>query len=382
VDRYRVISADSHLDILPERWTHHVPRQYQGVAPRTPPPRVVQGYTLGPFDGLGRRVYERPVDLGDGYAGPPGTGSPGQRVRELDVDRVDAEVLFPGVHGPAEWRKITDNRAYRAVVRAYNEFLAEEYCGVAADRLLGLGVIPVSSTDDAVTEMEYCKGRGLRGVVLGAFPSCHSYPDPEDDRFWGAAVDLDMPVTVHVEFGFPNATYGGRSGPAFKYPIEPASGVLDVILRYGKYGFRGALHAVQLTWAGVFDRFPKFRIYFAETQIGWIPNFLEQMDNHYTRHQYWAERLLGLKPLQRLPSEYVKEHCYWGFQYNPVGVREMYREVGVDRIMWATDFPHAESDWPESSRVIQESVAGLPVEAAYKVVAGNAMDFFRLGSPE
>jgi len=74
----------------------------------------------------------------------------------------------------------------------------------------------------------------------------------------------------------------------------------------------------------------------------------------------------------------VKEHCYWGFQYNPVGLREMYREVGVDRIMWATDFPHGESDWPYSQKVIDQTFAGIPDDVKHKVIAGNAVDFFRL----
>jgi predicted TIM-barrel fold metal-dependent hydrolase len=72
---------------------------------------------------------------------------------------------------------------------------------------------------------------------------------------------------------------------------------------------------------------------------------------------------------------------YWGFQYNPVGVREMYREAGVDRIMWATDFPHGECDWPYSQQVIDESFRGIPDEAKHKVIAGNAIEFFHLEGP-
>lgn len=372
----KAISADSHLDILPSRWTHHIPAKYRDSAPKDPQPFTFEGYTIGPFEGLGRRVYPETVELGEGPL--PGTGSPEQRVRELDVDGVDAEVLFSGVQGPPQWRStIKDDAAYLAVVRAYNQFLADEYCTVAPDRLLGLGIIPVTNAAGAVAEMEYCVRKGLAGIQLSSFPTGLSYPSAEDDRFWAAAVDLRCPVTVHVEFGFPSTTYGTK-GPAFIYPKRPEKGFNDIILRYAKYGFRGALHAVQLVWGGVFDRFPSFRIYFAETQIGWIPNFLEQMDNHYRRHQFWAERLLGLQPLKQLPSDYVKEHCYWGFQYNPVGVREMYREVGGDRIMWATDFPHGESDWPYSRQIIEESFAGIPDEARDKVIAGNAVDFFHL----
>ncbi len=373
----RCISADSHLDIVPSRWTPHIPAKYREHAPADPQAFEASGWTVPPWEGIGRRVYPE-VATGEGFNDPPGTGSPQQRVRELDIDGVDAEILFSGVQGPPSWRStIKDDAAYLAVLRAYNEFLWQDYCAVAPDRLLGLGVIPVTGVDDAIREMEYCVQHGLVGVQLGSFPSGLSHPSAADDRFWAASLDLKCPVTVHVEFGFPNTTYGAK-GPAFVYPKRPDKGFNDIILRYAKYGFRGALHAVQLVWGGVFDRFPDFRIYFAETQIGWLPNFFEQMDNHYKRHQLWAGRLLGLPELKRLPSDYVKEHCYWGFQYNPVGVREMYREVGVDRIMWATDFPHGECDWPYSQDVLAESFAGIPDDARHKVIAGNAIEFFHL----
>jgi predicted TIM-barrel fold metal-dependent hydrolase len=390
---YDCVSADSHLDIFPSRWASRIPLKYREQGPKDPVGFVTdEGRAVAPFEGLGRPVYAEPIELGPGFDDLPGTGSPAQRLRELEIDGVDAEIIFPGALGPANWRAAAkDDAAYRAVVRAYNEHMWEEYCVGAPDRLLGLGVIPVTGVDDAVAEMEYCARNGLVGVALNSFPSGLSHPSHEDDRFWAAAVDLRCPVTVHVEFSYPTATAvpsgvsprsygGGAPGPAFIYPKHPERGFNDIILRYAKYGFRGALHAVQLVWAGVFDRFPALRVYFAETQIGWIPNFYELMDQHYLRHQYWADHLLGLKPLKQLPSDYVKEHCYWGFVYNPVGVRTMAREVGVDRIMWATDFPHAESDWPHSQRVISESMGELSEGDRNKVIAGNAVGFFRLNA--
>jgi len=386
---YRCISADSHLDIVPSRWAGHIPAQYREHAPKDPQAYITaDGHLVKPFEGLGSRVYPE-VEIGPGFTDRPGTGSPQQRVRELDIDGVDAEVLFSGVQGPPVWRStIKDDPAYLAVVRAYNEHLWQEYCAVAPDRLLGLGIIPVTGVEDAIAEMEYCVKNGLPGVQLNSFPTGLSHPSAADDRFWAASIDLDCPITVHVEFNYPVAgaepngvsprTYGaGTAGSAFTYPKYPEKGFLDIILRYAKYGFRGALHAVQLTWAGVFDRFPTFRIYFAETQIGWIPNFLEQMDQHYLRHQEFAEKLLGLQALRQLPSEYVKEHCYWGFQYNPVGLREMHREVGVDRIMWASDFPHGDSTWPESQRIIDEHMRGVPLAEQKMILHDNVQRLYR-----
>jgi predicted TIM-barrel fold metal-dependent hydrolase len=147
-----------------------------------------------------------------------GTGGPEQRVREQDEDGMDAEVLFAAmVAGPVFWRNIAHDEVYKAVIRGYNDWLGEEYCAVAPDRLIGMGVIPISNVDDAIAEMKHCKKLGLKGVLLGGLPGGKGYPTPEDDRFWAAALDLDMPVTVHVQL---YRTGARANQPTMKYPKE------------------------------------------------------------------------------------------------------------------------------------------------------------------
>ena len=109
---------------------------------------------------------------------------------------MDAEIMFTGVSGPNLWRGIRNDEVYRSVVRAFNEYLGEEYCAAYPDRLLGLGVIPEVGVDAAITELKKCKELGLVGVTLNSFPSGKSFPTKDDDRFWAAAVDLDMPITI------------------------------------------------------------------------------------------------------------------------------------------------------------------------------------------
>ena len=207
---YQLVSSDSHLEVLPERWSHRVPSHLREGAPRSI--RTAEG---GDALVIGDQLVQpaNPTDLYAGrdhavsdpfdvkYEDAAGTGPPEQRLKEQDADGVDAEVLFPGqVGGPAFWRNVTDDTVYKAVVRAYNDWLAEECCAVAPDRLIGLGVMPWTNAEDMVTEMEHCAKLGLKGVVLGVLPSAQGYPTPEDDRFWVAAVDMKMPVTVHVRF--------------------------------------------------------------------------------------------------------------------------------------------------------------------------------------
>jgi uncharacterized protein len=369
---YRVVSADTHLDISPEAWRHRVAAEYRDCAPRLvrlphTDAMLIEGRALNKMDNTRSGVpYERWLAPGTGmrYEEMAGAGSPEQRVREQELDGVDAEILYPDNGGRGSWQKIADDDAYHAVIRGHNDWLAEEYCSVAPDRLIALGVLPQRDLEKTIAELEHCARLGLKGVDLNAYPNGSLFPKPADDTFWAAAIDLDMPVSVHTNF----AGYD-----------EVKSRQLDFGRFLAKaHGHSGAGTAAQLTMAGVFDRFPKLQLFFAENQIGWIPNWLEQMDMLYQQHRFYHERLQsGLAPLSRLPSEIVKAHCAWGFMDNPIGI-ELRHYIGVDRIMWSNDFPHPPSDWPNSRDTIERNFQGVPIDEKYMMVAGNCIRFFHL----
>ncbi len=388
---YRYISADSHLEIDSTHWLDRVPQSYRDQAPRlVRQPDGSDTWTIADkifrpaaaadlYGGKGRDVY---VPFGGKYEGTPGTGSPEQRIKEQDRDGIDAEVLFPSQQGgPKFWRRIGDNDAYKAILRAYNSWLAEEYCAVDPERLIGVGILPLGCTlADTIAELEHCAKAGFKTVLLQGFPSGRAYPCEEDHRFWSAALALNMAISVHVDLD----RTGERQGPLFKYPRESeeimkklSHDLVDQVGRFGPVRGNGSIPAVQWVLSGLFDRFPKLNIFFAENQIGWIPFFLQAADVRYDRHYRWAERLLGFKPLKRPPSEYIREHCLWGFQFDRVGI-ELRHKIGVDRLMWGSDFPHQESDWPDSVGVIERNFAGVPQEEKQKMVCGNAVEFFHL----
>jgi predicted TIM-barrel fold metal-dependent hydrolase len=388
---YRYISGDSHLEIDSKHWIDRVPVKYRDQAPRlVSQPDGSDVWTIGDkimrpaaaadlYGGKGRDKY---VPFGGKYEGTPGTGSPKQRIQEQLQDGIDAEVLFPSQQGgPKFWRRIQDDLAYQAVVHAYNGWLADTYCAVDPRRLVGVGILPLThDVADSITEMEHCAGIGLKTVLLQGFPSGKAYPSREDDPFWAAALNLNMPVSVHVDLD----RTGERASPLFKYPREPddlmkkiVHDLVDQVGRFGPARGNGAVAAVQWVLSGLFDRFPRLRIFFAENQIGWIPFFLQAADVRYDRHVRWAERLLGFKRLRRLPSEYIREHCLWGFQFDRIGV-ELRHKINIDGLIWGSDFPHQESDWPDSMGVIERNFMGVPEEERYKMVCGNAVEFFHL----
>jgi len=313
------------------------------------------------------------------YDTAAGSGPPEQRLREQDMDGIDAEFLYPGGGSGQGLRRISDRPTYLAIVAAYNEWLAEEYCSVAPDRLFGVGYLPNVGVDQEVAELEHCAKLGLKAVVMYAFPSGKNHPTADDDRFWDAALDLQIGLTIHTSM---SRGTGQRGERMLAYPKDGQGDQrppVDLVDRMARYGTRhcGALEAVQMVMDGVFDRHPNLKIYWAENQIGWIPIYLEQMDMNYEVNHFWAERLMGLKPLKQKPSDYIRQHAYWGFFDDPIGVK-LRHEVGVDHVMWGSDFPHEVTRWPNSVEVMTDQLAAVPGDEKRKLMAQNAIDFFHI----
>ncbi|MBO0713788.1 MAG: amidohydrolase [Acidimicrobiales bacterium] len=377
----RIISGDTHLEVPAERWTCRVPAAYRDRAPRTvrlangADGFLIEGSPVreNAFDLYGGKGRDRWGPFGQTYEETPGTASPEDRLACLDLDGSDAEIIFPPVvTGPRAWRNIRDDAPYLAVVRAYNDFVAEEYAGYAPTRFYPMGVIPMAGVPRAIDELRHCAGLGLKGVMLSAFPSGLGSPGDEDDAFWEEALALRMALTIHVDLD----RSGPRAGPLVHYPKR--AGMADLAGQVARFAQRGALNAVQLMIAGVFDRFPTLRIFMAENQIGWVPTFMTVADERYDRHLHWARELLGFEGLKNgHPSDYIRRHVLWGFQRDPAGV-ELRHWMGVDHLIWGSDFPHQESEYPHSHKVIEQNFGRVSEEDRAKMLSLNATRFFGL----
>lgn len=379
---YRVISADSHIDLNPDVWNHRVPAKWRDRAPKRV--RMPNGSDAIVVDGgkpntigITRSVGVPPEDLHKQvptFETAAGTGTPEQRVKEQDKDGVDAEIMFSQIYGVL--RQAKEDDFYLALVRAYNDYLAEEYSAAVPDRLFPLAIIPTTGIDDAVAELEHAAKVGLKGVALTSFPNGHGFPTPEDDRFWAASLDLRMPLAKHGGGRFA----GKRDDPLLQYPQSPgdpdmhkADGLQELFRWCGTH----ACGVMQMAYAGVFDRFPTLQMYWAETMAGWIKYALWQMDDSYRRYRHMMRAYWALDFLERQPSDYIKEQNHWGFLYDPVGV-ELRDCIGADKLMWASDFAHAASDWPNSPKIIEEIFTGVPAEEKHAMLAGNAVKYWHL----
>jgi predicted TIM-barrel fold metal-dependent hydrolase len=292
-----------------------------------------------------------------------GTGDASQRLREQDFDGIDAEVLYPPVFISRYIENIADKDAYLAMVRAYNTFLAEDYCSVAPDRLIGNAVIPITGTEDAITEMKRVKSLGLRSMCLAQFPAGEPTPSTDDDVFWHAALEAGMAITAH-------GGMGDRMSPLM---VASATGRFDMVTSLVSRTFPGPTAVIaNMAVSGTFDRIPELRIYLAETNASWMPAVFYMMDDSYELFRDWY----GVH-LKKKPSEYAREHFRFGIIRDPLALK-MRDFLPAEDLMWGSDFPHSVTSYPRTREWLEIIFGDVPPELRRKILVDNPVEFFDL----
>lgn len=362
--RYSLISADGHVNEPPGLWVDRVPAALRDRAPRIErfadgDAWVIEGvadpitFGMNACAGLAPEQMTSWCRFEDIRAGGY---DPAARLAEMDADKVDAEVLFPTPRLSQAIIASADVEYHHAMVRAYNEWLAE-FCGYAPERFGGMAIVPNRGVEPAVAEVERALASpGIRGVVMGCYPNGTLAIQPEDDKLFGMLAERGIPLTIHVSL-----TQGMPAAHRAKLP------------GYGRF-FDAPNRMVEMVFAGVFDRFPELQVFFAETDFGWVPYVKEQVDNNYQR----------LDPVSRfglemLPSEYIERHFHFGFMTDTHGLHNRHA-VGVERILWSNDYPHISADWPNSWRTIQAAFSGIPTAERNLMLSGNAQRLWGFGS--
>lgn len=378
MQKYEVISADGHLEVPMESWIDWVPIQHRDFMPRLI--RSDDGQERWRIEAHGE-VWERNCSgnlvadwdydefvpgksryLDSEGAKRPGTGDAVQRLREQDIDGIEAEVLFPPVYSPLFFKhdlKRKDRDGYLSFIRGYNSFLAD-YCHIAPDRLIGVAMMPETGVDDAIAEMVRSRELGLRAMAPTMWPNGSIQFEPDDDRFFAAAIDVGMRVTPHMDFG------GVKPSPP-----GGASKTVDNILA-GIQTPGPAYTIGQLIVNGVFDRFPNLRVYFAETHAGWLPYTLMWVDEVYPRWNHFV----GVE-IKKMPSEYWRDNCLFGFVADRLAMK-LWRYIGVHMLMFGSDFPHSVGTFPYTRETLDDLFEGVSPDIRRQVLVGNPCEFFGL----
>ncbi|HZU07964.1 MAG TPA: amidohydrolase family protein [Chloroflexota bacterium] len=339
-----IISADSHVMEPHDLWVKRLPAAFREQAPRFPEPK-----------------------LGEGFQAHPGGHDPHERVKEMAVDGVSAEVLYPTL--ALSLFGLDDAALQEACFQVYNDWLIE-YCQVAPERLVGIPAIAVYDVDHGIRELERCRKAGLKGALIWMAP----HPDlpfhsEHYERFWAAAQDLDMPISLHI-----------LTGHSYFKNVD-----LHTNTRRGVEHYRGSVNLKLLDAAnalfdfifyGILERYPRLKVVIVETEIGWLPFYLQQWDYYFRRF-----RKTNPPPIDKEPSEYFARQIYATFFNDAVGGRNLAWDR-VDNYMWSNDFPHPNSTWPNSRKVIERDLGHLPPEKRAKLVRENVVRLYNLAVPE
>ena len=291
---------------------------------------------------------------------PKGGQDPKIRIVDMDMDGVAAEVLYPtftlGLFA-------ADRDVQEAAFRVYNDWVAD-FCKASPKRLFAVPCLAVYDIDAAIGEMHRCHDMGLLGGLVWQVPD-PKLPLTSDhyERLWAAAAELGYPINFHILTGF-NYFRNKRQG------MEKIRGSVNI-----KTG-DAVTSVFDMIWSGVFERHPKLLIEIVESEIGWMPFYLQQWDYYYKRNTkpgHPQERFL----ISRLPSEIFKNHVYATFMDDYVG-GQVLKFWGDRNCMWSSDYPHPNMTWPNSRAFLGNQIGDLPPDKQVRVLSQTVIDLYRL----
>jgi predicted TIM-barrel fold metal-dependent hydrolase len=364
----KIISADSHVNPPRDLWTSRAPAKLKDRAPRvetTPGGDVwlvdseVKG-VIG-LDSMAGRKYEDYKAAGLSYKDMrPGSYDPKARLEDMEQDGVDAEVLYFG--GPVT-QYPQDPELRRFIVQSYNDWMAE-LSAAAPNRLIGLGHVPIVDLDEAHDELKRIAKLGLKGFHMNPFPDdlgCKPLTDPQYESLWGLIEETGLPVSFHIM---------GPRGMAISRLHDPTPGVKETFISLANISMTELMAG--LIFTGILQRHPKMRFVIVESGVGWIPYFLERMDQTFRKHRFWTKSIITDKP-----STYWYRQGYATFIEDHTGVAERHR-AGIDNIMWSTDYPHSDTTWPRSREVLEEHFKDVPEDERRRIVCETAKRLYSL----
>jgi uncharacterized protein len=388
---YEMISADCHIDLCwlppdlfvgnaPSAWKDRMPYVTEGT--QGPQWTTKKGASLGRPCGMGSagREYvpgkihrsDRMAATGlyeDGKRGIRRLTEPSLRIKDQDLDGVQGEVLY-GILGATG--RMNDPEATVEVMRIYNEWLAD-FCATHPERFAGLASIPNHPLEAAIAEVERVAKRGvLRGLDIANSSEITPLWNPSWNPLWEVINACGLPLHFHTVGGY-LPDHVRKMVLVGSDPTRATADMTAADLRTARSAFASNITQFQINMAniltsmvfsGALERYPRLKVVLGESGIGWIPYVLNRMDAE------WEDQFKDLE-LTMAPSDYWRRQCWATYQTDPIGVK-LIDELGADRIMWGSDFPHPDGIWPDSREYVQKELGHLPSDVRRKVVCENA----------
>lgn len=365
-----VLSSDSHVFEPPDLWTKRIDTAFCERAPHIKridgaDHLVVEGDMviagIGLISNAGAR-FDAPETISDhgrfedvhhgGY-------DPQQHLEDMVIDGISGEVLYPSQG--LFYFKVGDPKLLSAIFRAYNDWLAE-FCSADPERLKGIAMLNVDEVGDAVSELERTAKLGFSGAMITEYPlEERRYDNAVYEPLWAAAADHQMPLSLHTA----TRRVGGNPGVI-------ARTVRDASRRATK-AFLPALSLCDMIFSGVFERHPKLKLAIVEFELSWAPYVLANMD--YTYRERHEEASYRFKNAMK-PSDFFARNVYLSFQEDDVGI-QLRNSIGIDRLMWGSDYPHSESTFPKSLEVLDRILDGVPLKQREQILCHTTADLYK-----
>jgi len=365
-----MISVDDHLVEPPTMFDNHIPERWRDRAPRIV--RQDDGADVWTFEGAvipniglnavaGRPKEEYGVEPTAFEEMRPGCWDIDERVKDMDGGGLLGSMCFPSFPGFSArlFGACDDKDPALDVVRAYNDWHVDEWCGSAPGRFIPMGIPVIWDVELAAAEVRRLAAKGVHSVTFTENPATLGYPSFHSeywDPFWQALVDTDTVLSIHL----------GSSG---KLAVTAPDAPVDVMITLQPMNICQA--AADLLWSRVLKKFPAIKIALSEGGTGWIPYFLDRIDRTYDMHSQWTGQDFG----GRLPSEVFRQHFLTCFIADPVGIR-LRHDIGLDNIAWECDYPHSDSSWPEAPEELEAVTADVPDDEMNKITHENAMRWY------
>jgi predicted TIM-barrel fold metal-dependent hydrolase len=374
-----IIDAGQYLIEPPDLWTARLPAQFREAAPRV----VSQGDAAEAWSfengawirpltfGMAvRRPSHQGLPFGETYAAMrPGCYQPKARLEDMDLDGIQAAVLFP--HFAQALGRLKDPELYLACVRAYNDGAREWADAGDPKRLFPVALVPALGVDAAVAELKRSIDRGFKSVLFCGWPNGGRDPQPEDGRFWGLCQEVGTVLAFHGPEPERQASIPAGWGAGDVLGQSP----IEMVINSRASGLGAQLPVGRIVLRGILDEFPALKLCFAGTGAGWLPYFLEQIDG-----MYWHDRFYARFDFEMLPSEYLKRNTKATFHIDSSALQNR-EEIGLDNLLWQSLYPLETTDWPRSGALLDRTLGDLSPGERVRVTAINTAEYFGIPVP-
>jgi predicted TIM-barrel fold metal-dependent hydrolase len=370
-DDAQVISVDDHVIEHPQVWLDRLPSKYKDVAPRIERAEdgndfwIYEGEKAGNF-ALNAVAGKDPKDFGldprtyDDML--PGCHDIADRIRDMDLEGVHAQLCFPNMGGFAGsvFAKSKDFELANVCISAYNDFILDEWCAFDPDRQIPLMMVPYWDVQATVKELHRTAAKGAKSFTFPELPDRIGLPSWHTDHWnpmLAAAQELNLPLSLH---------FGSGGAPV----VSPEGMSTNFTVAITLFALNSQSAMTELLLSPVFHNFPDVKMALSEGGIGWMPYILERLDYVWTRHRWYNDVNREIKP-----SEIFKDHLYGCYISDDAGIFSRHR-IGVDNIMFESDYPHSDSQWPHTRKILAETLVDVPDDEARKMVEENARKLY------